>query len=598
MLDGMLAFSYLRMSSAGQIQGDSQRRQFEAAQAYAERNGLTMAPPLKDLGVSAFRGRNRRSGALATFVNGVKEGKLEPGVLVIEALDRLSREQPMRILGLMEEILDTGCSIHLLSTGQTISADSIGKQRGLLSTIALFAELAHHESVQKSERITAANLARQERAREGKRSKGAYCPPWFKRTYHKSGEVEYTAIPEVVASIRRIFELASTGMGAMSIARTLNAEGATMVPAKFGESEAQKERTANRKWYQSYVGLLLKDRRVLGEYQPTRTERATVRGEETIKRKVPNGDPVIGFFEPIITQEAWDAAQIAADPKLGRKVGGRNAVFANLFTAGMAVCNHCESNMLLRAVYKKGTKAKMPYLRCSNAQKGVTCDNVAYARVDWFESKVLAALPGVPWSTLIKNIPVMAETTKVTEKIEAVAAKIDKLSQSSARLLNILERSDEIDQEIIDRRRGYQDEITSLKKRKVVLERDRQALLRNASVNPEAVDEAAALVQLMWSQTGAELFATRQKLHTTLKQVIEVIRFDNVGFENGAGRSARVYIRGGMMLTVPLDKETPPTAGFTMGGHRDYIQQVERSGIPRLTVSDDGTRIVEKTTAR
>lgn len=220
-----LVYSYVRMSSVTQIKGDSARRQIEQAREYAERNSYVLAPPLQDLGVSAFKGRNRQKGALGLFLTALKAGEIRPGILVIEAIDRLSREPPMEILMLLRDILQTGTSIHLLSLGQTLSAQALTESMWLLPTIASMAQLAHTESKQKSERISAAYVTRRKEAREGKVLKGNYHPAWLSRHYLDDETVEHRVIPEVAEAVNRIFELAATGLGAHTIAKTMNQAG-------------------------------------------------------------------------------------------------------------------------------------------------------------------------------------------------------------------------------------------------------------------------------------------------------------------------------------------------------------------------------------
>src|SRR3954470_4641161 len=91
-----LAYSYIRFSSAKQAAGDSLRRQVEGTEKVCKRHGWTLDDSLnlRDLGVSAFRGSNVREGALAAFLQAVKNRKVKPGsVLIVESLDRLSRNQ-------------------------------------------------------------------------------------------------------------------------------------------------------------------------------------------------------------------------------------------------------------------------------------------------------------------------------------------------------------------------------------------------------------------------------------------------------------------------------------------------------------------------
>src|SRR5436305_1765840 len=63
------AFSYIRFSDRKQAKGDSLRRQLEWGPALCASKGWALDDGLKlqDLGVSAFRGKNAATGALAAF---------------------------------------------------------------------------------------------------------------------------------------------------------------------------------------------------------------------------------------------------------------------------------------------------------------------------------------------------------------------------------------------------------------------------------------------------------------------------------------------------------------------------------------------------
>ncbi|WP_205119409.1 recombinase family protein [Paramagnetospirillum kuznetsovii] len=74
-----LAFSYMRMSRPEQIKGDSLRRQLEASREYAIKHGLTLNETMQDIGVSAFRGKNRTEGTLAAFLDLIREEDIPPG---------------------------------------------------------------------------------------------------------------------------------------------------------------------------------------------------------------------------------------------------------------------------------------------------------------------------------------------------------------------------------------------------------------------------------------------------------------------------------------------------------------------------------------
>jgi DNA invertase Pin-like site-specific DNA recombinase len=120
------AYSYLRMSTDLQLKGDSRRRQLEASRAYAEANDLNLAQDaeLEDIGVSAFKGANARDGAaLGRFLEAVRSGAINPGsYLIVESLDRLSREQVLTAQSLFLSIIQAGINLVTLMDGKVYRA--------------------------------------------------------------------------------------------------------------------------------------------------------------------------------------------------------------------------------------------------------------------------------------------------------------------------------------------------------------------------------------------------------------------------------------------------------------------------------------------
>src|SRR4051794_34503177 len=112
-----IAFSYVRFSTPEQIKGDSLRRQTAGAEEYCARHGLTLdtSLSLRDLGVSAFKGTHRTSDkhALTQFLKLAQQGRIPAGsFLIVENLDRLSREEERTALRLWMDILDQ--KIHIV----------------------------------------------------------------------------------------------------------------------------------------------------------------------------------------------------------------------------------------------------------------------------------------------------------------------------------------------------------------------------------------------------------------------------------------------------------------------------------------------------
>src|SRR5580658_1371646 len=106
-----VAFSYLRFSTQEQAAGDSRRRQMAMAERYAADHHLRLDQSLsfRDLGVSAFRGRNAKEGALKAFLDAIEHNLVPPNsYLLVESLDRLSRDRVLASQGLFLQIVQAG----------------------------------------------------------------------------------------------------------------------------------------------------------------------------------------------------------------------------------------------------------------------------------------------------------------------------------------------------------------------------------------------------------------------------------------------------------------------------------------------------------
>ena len=118
-----MAYSYVRFSTPEQAHGDSLRRQSEAAKDYAAKHGLELDETLtfRDLGTSAFRGLNIGAGKLGAFLDAVSNGLIVSGsYLLVESLDRISRENIRKAVATMELIVGAGINLVDLSDGEKL----------------------------------------------------------------------------------------------------------------------------------------------------------------------------------------------------------------------------------------------------------------------------------------------------------------------------------------------------------------------------------------------------------------------------------------------------------------------------------------------
>ncbi|WP_333005495.1 recombinase family protein [Vibrio coralliilyticus] len=343
-----LAYSYVRFSSPEQAKGDSYRRQIELARKFCLNNGLELsATTIKDLGVSAFRGSNFREGAFGAFIEAIKSGEISKGsYLLIESMDRLSRERLSVAHDRFKELLRLGINVVTLQDNKLYNEASLDKMEDMMLMMVIM-NRAHEESQIKSQRLQAAQAEKRKQAREHKTPTGYRPPDWMQK-----GTNGYQLIPDRVAIVKRIFQLTIDGFGAIAIAKLLNSEG--LKP--WGRSKTG--------WQTTYIKKVLRSRTVLGEYQP----------HKMVERKrVPDGEPIPDFYPPIIDPITFKKADIAIRSRDRRPVSQRKLEVNNLFT-GLVSCKKCGNTM---HYVNKGSGSKGgQYLVCSLARTGATKNGV------------------------------------------------------------------------------------------------------------------------------------------------------------------------------------------------------------------------------
>ena len=148
-----MIYSYTRFSSEKQRHGDSVRRQVEAVEEWAKRSGggLRLDTSLRDEGVPGYMGRNAKVGALARFLKAIEERLVAPGsVLVVENLDRLSRNEPLEGLDLLKTIIKAGVEIVTLHDNRRYTRENMSRDVVFLINALLILARGYEESDTKS----------------------------------------------------------------------------------------------------------------------------------------------------------------------------------------------------------------------------------------------------------------------------------------------------------------------------------------------------------------------------------------------------------------------------------------------------------------
>lgn len=339
------AYSYIRFSSERQKLGDSLRRQLKAAEEYAAKHGLTLdTQSYRDLGVSAYRGKNAVEGKLGTFLTAVDAGKIPKGsYLLVESLDRITRAQVDEALELLLSIVRRGIKIVTLTDGQVYSRERIKEDKGISLIVSISILIrAHEESSTKADRIAAKWSVKRAEATTG-RIMTAMAPAWLKPNKDRTGWIVDHAKAKVV---KRIFDLAVAGNGTPTIARRFNEEG--LPTMKRAQS-----------WTFGVINAILKNPAVIGDYVSKRVDAGVIKG----------------YYPAVIDEAKYYRVREMLLKRMW--VGGRSGErVANLF-AGVSFCEACGERMRMKST--KGTgAARLSYLQCLSAYSNSGCNEKTF----------------------------------------------------------------------------------------------------------------------------------------------------------------------------------------------------------------------------
>ena len=365
----MDAVIYIRWSSAEQAKGSSLERQRDDCNRHAARNGWNVVGEIVDDGVSAFRGRNASEGGLSRFVAEVEAGRWPSGVvLLVEKLDRLSRQQAKTVFAWLMRITELGVVVCTVDGDRRYDADNL--DMASIIEIVVKAAVSNEESEKKSQRIAAAWAGKRARLAQGDRTVMTRRAPAWLTVEGTPGA--FVVVEDRAAIVRRIFEETASGMGKHLIARRLNQEGV----ATFGRASG---------WHASYVQKVLASPAVLGEFQPGRKARGGARTTD--------GEPIRDYF-PAVVDADLHARALTAMATRSRGVMGRGRRLPNLF-GGLAKCG-CGARMTFRGkgvrTRANGDRVHEDYLVCDAYQRGQGCRNKVHYNYEVVERCVLDAV--------------------------------------------------------------------------------------------------------------------------------------------------------------------------------------------------------------
>jgi DNA invertase Pin-like site-specific DNA recombinase len=404
------AYSYIRLSTPEPARGDGLTRQSVRAAAWAKTQSLDLDHELtfRAPDVSAYRENNAAAGGvLATFLSAVEDGRVPRGsYLVLERLDRISRQVVRRVARTLEDICEAGINVVDLEDGGRVhNIETLDTDQCALIMMVIRFQRASAESVIKGQRVRAAYNSKRELARE-QPSLPLGCPripfttslPGWLRWDDRAAC--FTLIEERAEVVRGIFEAAKGGMGQHAIAHDLNKREV----AVFGKAE---------RWHRSYIAKILRNRTVLGEFHPH------LREAHNGKRKPL--DPISGYFPPVIGCETWSAVQarLATTQARGRHA---NRGIPHLFV-GLLRCALCGGGM---------TQFRSEEFVCARANSRAACKRLP-VKVGDVQAAFLKQLPRI-----LKEAPRGPDTADLDDRAHDLAVAVDAFQTDERELIQEL----------------------------------------------------------------------------------------------------------------------------------------------------------------
>ena len=463
-----IAYSYIRFSATRQGAGDSVRRQTaEADKACAENNWMLDGTlNLRDLGVSGFKGLNATEGRLGAFLKAVKDGLVNQGsVLIVENLDRLSRQKARHAIKIVEEIVDAGVSVYTAMDHQLITAKSIDENPMQLVFAILTFVRANEESEAKSKR----GLARWQNARDTARKSGkplpARTPWWIAKT--ATGHV---LIADRALIVKDSIKSAMAGNGLVKVARQLNADKNTCKgPNGHG-------------WTAGTLAKWFREKTVIGTYQPHASN-----GK-------PLGEPIAGFYPAVITEEEYYRLQGAIAQRCTTVRGRTGRSIANLFTGRLFT----DSGHAMTIINQNGVRGLVDSSARTGGSSWTAFDYNAFeqAFLTWVKEVNLAPAP-------------------TSNKVSAIEANLGMLSERKAKLQDALVSAPDVDMIL--------NAVKEVNEKESALRADLEAERAKVATLPVSTSDIADLYSKLDGMSPDDQEAVRAQLRQAIGQVVHKI---------------------------------------------------------------------------
>lgn len=570
-----LAFSYTRISRAEQQKGGGLDRQASLAASWCAANGFQLDTrlDLSDRGRSAYRGDHVSRGALGQFLELAQQGRLgDNPTLLIEAVDRLSRQEPLDaideiFIGLVKR---ANVTIVDLEDGQIYSRATLNQDAMALVKLALKCQASFDYSRRLGRRLSAHWQQHRDGLRSGAkihRGDGGRHPFWVSLSPDRSAWIPNESAAGVIAA----FDLLRTN-GLLATATLLNEQGYTGPKGKPWTSHGVRRAVTDPAakgdlvMFQTAAAHSERARRRWLEAKAQATEagqRFTQPEPEAVETET-----IPGFYPALVTPEAWaQAQQRMAQRKTAPEARGNRSrgVGANLLEAMV----HCQGGgfMGIAASRIKSTGELRQYLRCRlrRERKPCPCHGKGWQLTQITDHVLIRLNAHLLEQSLIPGADGAAELMKLQLRLKAATDQEADALKAAANAERVLEQAmeqgsfdlAEQGSAIVERKRQ-----AVRRAQAVVAELQRDVELTAARARPLHSIDASSLIRDV--TTGNVTQQQRNQLHRALRDAGLQVQLDD-----SRADALRVGMRFGNAAAwqwQPLDPGLSRMVAH-MGGH-------------------------------
>ncbi|EHI3273279.1 recombinase family protein [Salmonella enterica] len=410
-------YSYIRFSSMRQSDGSSYERQIRMAKEIADRHGLELVNDYQDLGVSAFKGANSKTGALSRFLEEIGKSIPVGSWLFIENLDRLSRQDIISAQELFLSIIRRGITIVTGMDNKIYSIDTVtANPMDLMFSILLFIR-GNEESQTKRNRTNSSALIKIKAHQQNPQSPAVAIEEIGKNMWWTDTTSGYVLPhPVYFPILQKIVQMKQDGHSTGSVLDYLNENHEPPAPAS---------NKTHRKWSIAMVSRLFQTKALIG-VKTVKVDGVEYELKDYYPRVMSDSD--FYFLKNNLVKKAWSFGH------------SEEKVIPLLTGVGLLKCSHCGSPMVKRKA-ANGKKEQYRYTCDGAGSKRVDCPYPNWGfRASSLEGAVLQLLADKVWIAEDKANPI----PEIQVQIDEISRKIDNLISLSAMTGATKELADQI----------------------------------------------------------------------------------------------------------------------------------------------------------